>query len=102
MVEETIKTIKETENEAEELVKSADAECTGILERASAAAVELKAQAEAQAKEKAKTDLDAAKEIGERDVEKAMDDVAKEIASLREAARQKEGDAISAVIARLV
>ena len=36
MVEETIKTIKETENEAEEIVRKADAECTGILEEASA------------------------------------------------------------------
>ena len=38
MVEETIKTIKETENEAEEIVRKADAECTGILEEASAKA----------------------------------------------------------------
>lgn len=33
MVEETIKTIKETENEAEEIVRKADAECTGILKK---------------------------------------------------------------------
>ena len=44
MVEETIKTIKETENEAEEIVRKADAECTGILEEASAKAKEIKEQ----------------------------------------------------------
>lgn len=64
MVEETIKTIKETENEAEEIVRKADAECTGILEEASAKAKEIKEQAEADAKAKAEASLKAAKEIG--------------------------------------
>ena len=41
MVEETIKTIKETENEAEEMIKKADAQCTDILEQASVEAREL-------------------------------------------------------------
>lgn len=35
MVEETIKSIRETESAAEEIVKKADAECAGILEEAS-------------------------------------------------------------------
>ena len=35
MVEETIQTIKETEREAEEIIKDADARCAGILEEAS-------------------------------------------------------------------
>ena len=34
MVEETIKTIKETENEADEIIRKADATCTEILEKA--------------------------------------------------------------------
>ena len=33
MVEETIKTIKETENEADEIIRKADATCTEILEK---------------------------------------------------------------------
>ena len=61
MVEETIKTIKETENEAEEIVRKADAECTGILEEASAKAKEIKEQAEADAKAKAEASLKAGK-----------------------------------------
>ena len=34
MVEETIKAIKETENEADEIIRKADATCTEILEKA--------------------------------------------------------------------
>ena len=44
MVEETIKTIKETENEAEKIIKEAAAESTGILEKAAASAGELRQQ----------------------------------------------------------
>ena len=102
MVEETIKAIKETEREAEEIVKYADTDCTSILEKASADAGRIKEEAEAEAKAKAKASLQAAKEAGETEAEKALAEVETEIASLKEAARQKEGDAISAVIAELV
>lgn len=49
MVEETIKTIKETESEAEEILKAADVTCTSILEKAAASANEIKEQAEEKA-----------------------------------------------------
>ncbi len=42
MVEETIKTIREAEQEAEELVKKADETCTEILEQAEAEAKTIK------------------------------------------------------------
>lgn len=42
MVEETIKTIKETENEADEIIRKADATCTEILEKAAREAKEIK------------------------------------------------------------
>ena len=45
MVEETIKTIKETENEADEIIRKADATCTEILEKAAREAKEIKEQA---------------------------------------------------------
>ena len=44
MVEETIKTIKETENEADEIIRKADATCTEILEKAAREAKEIKEQ----------------------------------------------------------
>lgn len=62
MVEETIKTIKETESEAEEILKAADVTCTSILEKATVSANEIKEQAEEKAKEKAKAALSAAKD----------------------------------------
>ena len=57
MVEETIKTIKETENEADEIIRKADATCTEILEKAAREAKEIKEQAVANAKKQAEADL---------------------------------------------
>ena len=102
MVEETIRTIKETENEAEGIIKKADAACTEILEKARAEAAEMVSKAEAEAKAKAAADLDAAKEAGRKSEQEAMDSVEKEIASLRNDALSKESDVVSAVIAELV
>ena len=102
MVEETIRTIKETENEAEDIVKKADAAYTEILEKARAEAAEMVSKAEAEAKAKAAADLDAAKEAGRKSEQEAMDSVEKEIASLRNDALSKESDVVSAVIAELV
>ena len=57
MVEETIRTIKETENEAEGIIKKADAACTEILEKAKAEAAQMVGRAEADAKAKAAADF---------------------------------------------
>ena len=76
MVEETIRTIKETENEAEEIIKKADAAYTEILEKA--------------------------KEAGKKSEQEAMDGVAKEIAALKQGALAKESEVVAAVIAELV
>ena len=67
MVEETIKTIKETENEADEIIRKADATCTEILEKAAREAKEIKEQAVANAKKQAEADLLQAKEEGFRE-----------------------------------
>ena len=67
MVEETIKTIKETENEADEIIRKADATCTEILEKAAREAKEIKEQAVANAKKQAEADLLQAKEDGTGD-----------------------------------
>lgn len=102
MVEETIKTIKETENAAEEIVRKAEATCTDILEKASAEAGNIKERAEAEAKESAATNLDAAKEMGKKSEQEALAEVEKEIASLKAAALSKESEAVSAIIAELI
>ena len=77
MVEETIKTIKETESEAEEILKAADVTCTSILEKAAA-------------------------DAGDISTREALARVDEEIAELKKAAQAKEKEAIDSVIAELV
>ena len=60
MVEETIKTIREAEKEAGELVKKADETCTEILENAAAEAKTIKETAKESATKKAEAQLDEA------------------------------------------
>ncbi len=102
MVEETIKTIRETEEEAERLVKEADERCAVILEDARKEAGRLKSQAEADAKEKSRKALDAEMEIGEKSIKDALAGVEGDIEVLKENARAKESEVVAAVIAELV
>lgn len=102
MVEETIKTIKETERQAEALVKKADEDCSSILANARAEAEKAKAMAEMEARENANALLAAEKEAGERAVQEALRETERDISVLKEKARSKEGKVISAVIAQLV
>lgn len=102
MVEETIKTIKETEAKAEEIIKNAEAKSAEILEKAAKDAKQLKSQAVTEANTKADADMKAAIEIGERDASEALADVEAEIQKLREAAKSKEDETIASVIADLI
>ncbi len=102
MVEETIRTIKETENEAEGIIKKADAAYTEILEMAKADAADMVSKAEAGAKAEAAADLEKAKEAGRKSEQEAMDGVEKEIAALKQGALAKESEVVAAVIAELV
>ncbi len=102
MVEETIKTIKETEDEAERMIREADEKSAAILEEARKEAESLKNQSETDAKNKARVILDMEKQAGERSIQDALAGVEKEISVLKEKARAKESEVISAVIAELV
>lgn len=102
MVEETIKTIRETESKAEAILKEADDRCDAILADAENQAYDIKAQAEAVAKENARNALDSEKQIGEKSIQDALAEVEGDIAVLKEKARAKESEVISAVIAELV
>ena len=84
MVEETIKTIKETENEADEIIRKADATCTEILEKAAREAKEIKEQAVANAKKQ------------------ASEKTEQETEALKALAQGKEEEAVSAVIKALL
>lgn len=102
MVEETIKAIRETEREAEELLKAAGEQCGAILDEAQAQAKNLKEETKVQAQEKAKAALDMEKKIGEDSIQAALAEVESEAKTLKEGAKAKEGDVIAAVIAELV
>ena len=84
MVEETIKTIKETENEADEIIRKADATCTEILEKAVREAKEIKEQAVANAKKQ------------------ASEKTEQETEALKALAQGKEEEAVSAIIKALL
>ena len=84
MVEETIKTIKETENEADEIIRKADATCTEILEKAAKEAKEIKEQTVANAKKQ------------------ASEKTEQETEALKALAQGKEEGAVSAVIKALL
>lgn len=102
MVEETIKTIKETEEEAEKIIKEAEEKCAVILEDAGKTAYDLKFVSEAEAKKEAQTALDMEKQVGEKSIQDALAEVENDIKVLKEAARAKESEVIAAVIAELV
>ncbi len=102
MVEETIKTIKEAEAQADQLEMDADQTCAGILDDANVQAKELTEKMVAEARAKAQEEMNAAKEAGDQSLEDSMKDVEKEIDALKEAAKGKEQEAISAVIDALI
>lgn len=102
MVEETIKTIKETEEEAEKIIKESEEKCAAILEDAKKTAADLMSLSEAEAKKEAQTALDTEKEIGDKSIQDALAEVENDIKVLKEGARAKESEVIAAVIAELV
>ncbi len=102
MVEETIKDIKEVEKEADQVGADAQETCGKILDDANAQAKEIKANAEAEAKEKAQEAMKAAQEAGNASMQSSLDDVEQEIAAMKEAAKDKEDQAVSAVIDALI
>ena len=102
MVEETIKAIKETENEADEIIRKADATCTEILEKAAKEAKEIKEQAVVNAKKQAETELLQVKEEGENLKKKACEKTEQETEALKALAQGKEEEAVSAVIKALL
>ncbi len=102
MIEETIRAIRETESQAESLVKKADEDCAAILADARAEAERAKAMAQMEANDNANALFAAEREAGERAAREALDETEKDISVLKSNAKAKEGEVISAVIAELV
>lgn len=102
MVEETIKTIKETENEAEAIINKAADTCADILAKAAEDAKSWKQQEEAAAKAAADTAMAEAVSKGEQDTAEAMKSVEAEIDALKAEVKEKEEEAMASVIAELI
>lgn len=102
MVEETIRSIKETEAQAEQIVKNAQEQCSRILDEAAKEAGQWKEEQIQQAKQKARQALEEAKTEGDQALDASKQFIAGEIQSLKEAALQKEEEAVGLVISGLV
>ncbi len=101
MVEETIKTIKETENEADEIIRKADATCTEILEKAREGKRDKRAGC-SKCKETGRSRSLQAKEEGEVLKKQASEKTEQETEALKALAQGKEEEAVSAVIKALL
>lgn len=102
MVEETIKTIKETENKADEIMRKADTTCTEILENAADEAKKIKEQAVAKAKNQAEADFLKVKEEGEKQKSEASKMTGQDTEALKALAETKEEEAVAVVIEALL
>ena len=83
-------------------MKEAERKQKELLEAATKEAEQIKSEQIQSMKQKADTDMEAAKEKGTQNLEKATAEIAREVAALKELAMQKEDAAINGVIAGLI
>jgi len=102
MVEETISSIRATEQQAQELIAKATQESETILADAKQKAQQLIAQAKTDSAAKAKAELERERAAGEEQRKKALEETDADIAAMRTQANAREQEVISAVIAALV
>ncbi len=102
MVEETIKTIKETENEADEIIRKADATCTEILEKAAREAKEIKRAGCSKCKQTGRSRSFAGERRRRSLKKQASEKTEQETEALKALAQGKEEEAVSAVIKALL
>lgn len=102
MITETIKEIKETELQAEEIIKNANAKCVEMAGNASEEAKQLKYDAYKKAMVKAKAEMEQTIQQGQADIEKALTDVGIQVNVLKQSSGTKIDEAVKAVIEALV
>lgn len=102
VVEETIREIRKTEQEAEEITAHAKGQGTQLLEQTRQETEQAKAAMIEQAQEKAKAAREPAQAAGERRLAEALESAEREIAEIRKTAKEKEEKAVQTVIASLV
>lgn len=102
MVEDTIRVIRETEAEADKLIKDAEAKSRKIVEEACKEAEDLTEAKISESRISAEEAGKRAEKDGERARETSRENVEKEIRALKELASHKMGEAVDAVLAELV
>ena len=102
VVEETIKEIRKTEQEAEEIAANAKSQGAQILQQAKQETERAKATMIENAQGKAKANREAAQAAGERRLAEALRSAGKEIAEIKRTAKEKEKQAVQAVIESLI
>lgn len=102
MLEETVKAIRETEEEAARIAKEADTTYWSILEQGKEQAALLKAGKEQAVRDRTEQIRKAAAEESEQFLKQALRHSEQEIAALRESAAAKQAEAAGAVASHLV
>lgn len=102
MVEETIRVIRETEAQADALVKEADVRCSEMLEKAAKDAADYRAEELKAMKQQAERAMEDARQEGTRLLEKAQTEIEQEVKLLKETALTKEDEAVGLVISQLI
>ncbi len=102
MVEKTIKEIRETEQQADDIIAEAKSRSEKLLENARKEAENLESGMIEQAQDAAKKACRVAQDAGKETLEEALRDVGKEIAEIKEAAKSREKEAVDAIIESLV
>ena len=102
MVEETIRTIREAEKQADEIVKRAEEESGSILAEAKEKASALKEEAVQKARESAAAVTAEAQTKAAEAGEKDEQELSAEISKLKDAALKREAEAVDLVISQAV
>ena len=102
MIEEAVAAVKETEGQADELLRQAGQDGAELLKEAKAQAETRKALALEAAREQAAARMAEAKAEGERLLAEEEDKAVREAAALKSLAARSEDKAVEAVLAALV
>ena len=102
MVEDTIRSIRETEEQADEIVREAEQKSREILAKAEKRAEKASEEILSRAKSEALMTAEQAKTGGERSVEDAEAETEKVVRVLKESALLREKEAVDLVISMLV
>ena len=102
MLEETLKSVRDAEAKAEEILKEADAKAASVLEDAKVKAQAMKEDTASKVRSLSQKTTQAVHKEGDTQLEMAAKEARKEIEALRELVVPKKPEALEAIISALV